>query len=41
MAALRAQGKALRTIAEAMQAKGIKISHEGVKGVLAAHSATA
>jgi DNA invertase Pin-like site-specific DNA recombinase len=41
MAALRAQGKALRAIAEAMQAKGIKISHEGVKGVLAAHSATA
>src|SRR6516162_9702749 len=35
MVALRARGKALRAIAEA------KISHEGVKGVLAAHSATA
>ena len=41
MVALRAQGKPLRAIAEAMQAKGFKISHEGVKGVLAAHSATA
>ena len=41
MVALRAQGKALRAIAEAMQAKGFKISHEGVKGVLAAHSTTA
>src|SRR6516225_5118369 len=41
MIALRAQGKVLRAIAEAMQAKGFKISHEGVKGVLAAHSATA
>ena len=41
MLALRAQGKALRAIAKAMQAKGFKISHEGVKGVLAAHSATA
>jgi DNA invertase Pin-like site-specific DNA recombinase len=38
MAALRAQGMALRAIAEAMQAKGFKISHEGVKGVLRAHS---
>ena len=38
MVALRAQGNALRAIAEAMQAKGFKISHEGVKGVLAAHS---
>jgi hypothetical protein len=37
MVALRAQGKALRAIAEAM----IKINHEGVKGVLAAHSTTA
>ena len=41
MVALRAQGKALRAIAEAMQAKGFKISHEGVKGVLAAHNTTA
>jgi putative DNA-invertase from lambdoid prophage Rac len=40
MVVLRAQGKALRAIAEAMQAKGFKISHEGVKGVLAAHSTT-
>jgi putative DNA-invertase from lambdoid prophage Rac len=38
MVALRAQGKVLRAIAEAMHAKGFKISHEGVKGVLAAHS---
>jgi hypothetical protein len=37
MVALRAKGKALRAIAEAMKAKGFKISHEGVKGVLAAH----
>ena len=41
MLALRVQGKALRAIATAMQAKGFKISHEGVKGVLAAHSTTA
>jgi putative DNA-invertase from lambdoid prophage Rac len=41
MMALRSQGKALRAIAEAMQAKGFKISHEGVKGVLAGHSTTA
>ena len=41
MLALRAQGKALRAIATAMQAKGFKISHEGVKGVLAARSTTA
>jgi hypothetical protein len=38
MIALRAQGKALRAIAEAMRAKGLKMSHEGVKGVLAAHT---
>jgi hypothetical protein len=41
MVALRAQGRALRAIAAAMQAKGFKISHEGVKGVVAAHSTTA
>jgi DNA invertase Pin-like site-specific DNA recombinase len=41
MVALRARGKALRAIAAAMKAKGFKISHEGVKGVLAAHSTTA
>ena len=34
MVALRAQGKALRAIAEAAQAKGHRISHEGVAGVL-------
>jgi putative DNA-invertase from lambdoid prophage Rac len=38
MLALRAQGKALRAIAKAMRDKGFKISHEGVKGVLEAHS---
>jgi putative DNA-invertase from lambdoid prophage Rac len=36
MAALRAQGRPLRAIAKAMQAKGFKISHEGVVGVLKA-----
>jgi DNA invertase Pin-like site-specific DNA recombinase len=36
MIVLRGQGKALRAIAEAMQAKGHKISHEGVAGVLRA-----
>jgi hypothetical protein len=41
MMALRAEGKALRAIAEALQAKGFKISHEGVKGVLTAQSTTA
>jgi hypothetical protein len=35
MVALRAQGKPLRTIADAVRAK-IKISHEGVAGVLRA-----
>ena len=34
MVALRTQGNALRTIAEAMQRKGHRISHEGVAGVL-------
>ena len=34
MVALRVQGKALRAIAEVMQAKGHRISHEGVAGVL-------
>ena len=41
MVGLRAQGEALRAIAKAMQAKGFKISHEGVKGVLGAHRTTA
>jgi DNA invertase Pin-like site-specific DNA recombinase len=36
MVALRAQGKALRAIAPAIQAKGHQISHEGVAGVLKA-----
>jgi putative DNA-invertase from lambdoid prophage Rac len=36
MAALRAAGQPLRAIAEAMGAKGFRISHEGVKGVLRA-----
>ncbi len=36
MVALRAQGKALRAIAEAMRGKGFKLSHEGVAGVLRA-----
>ena len=34
MAALRAQGRPLRAIAEAVRAKGVKISHDGVAGVL-------
>jgi putative DNA-invertase from lambdoid prophage Rac len=34
MAALRAEGRALRAIAAAMAAKGHRISHEGVAGVL-------
>jgi hypothetical protein len=36
MKRLRAQGMALRQIAEAMRAKGYRISHEGVAGVLRA-----
>ena len=36
MAALRTAGQPLRAIAEAMGAKGFRISHEGVKGVLRA-----
>jgi DNA invertase Pin-like site-specific DNA recombinase len=36
MVELRRQGKALRTIAEAIQVRGFKISHEGVAGVLKA-----
>ena len=38
MAALRAHGKPLRVIAEAMRAKGHRISHEGVAGILRAAS---
>jgi putative DNA-invertase from lambdoid prophage Rac len=40
MAALRAQGRPLRAIAEAVRSKGFRISHEGVKGVLKARSAS-
>ncbi len=36
MITLQAQGKALRAIAEGMKAKGYKISHEGVAGVIRA-----
>jgi putative DNA-invertase from lambdoid prophage Rac len=36
MIALRAQGNALRAIAHAVAAKGHKLSHEGVAGVLRA-----
>jgi hypothetical protein len=36
MIALRAQGRSLRAIAAAAQAKGHRISHEGVAGVLRA-----
>ena len=36
MTAMRAQGNPLRAIAEAMQAEGYRISHEGVAGVLRA-----
>jgi hypothetical protein len=39
MAALRAEGRPLRAIAEALRAKGFRISHEGVKGVLKAQEA--
>jgi putative DNA-invertase from lambdoid prophage Rac len=34
--AMRGEGKALRAIAEAVQARGHRISHEGVAGVLRA-----
>lgn len=37
MVAMRAEGKALRAIAAAMQVKGHRISHEGVSGVLKTH----
>jgi hypothetical protein len=36
MMALRAQGMALRAIASAMWAKGVKVSHEGVRAALMA-----
>jgi hypothetical protein len=34
IAALRPQGKPLRVIADTVRAEGIKISHEGVAGIL-------
>jgi putative DNA-invertase from lambdoid prophage Rac len=34
MVALRGQGKALRVIADVMRAKGVKVSHEGVRAAL-------
>jgi putative DNA-invertase from lambdoid prophage Rac len=34
MMALRGQGKAFRTIADVMRAKGVKVSHEGVRAAL-------
>jgi putative DNA-invertase from lambdoid prophage Rac len=40
MVALRAQGKALRAIADVIKTKGVKISHEGVAGVLRSRSAS-
>jgi hypothetical protein len=40
MVALRGQGKPLRAIAAAMQAKSYQISHEGVAGVLKASGAS-
>jgi putative DNA-invertase from lambdoid prophage Rac len=36
MVALRGQGKALRAIADAMRAKGVQVSHEGVRAALEA-----
>lgn len=38
--AMKAQGRSLRAIAAEMQAKGYRISHEGVAGVLKARSAS-
>jgi hypothetical protein len=35
---MKAQATPLRAIAEAVRAKGVKISHEGVAGVLRARS---
>ena len=41
MVALRAQGRPLRAIADAVRAKGVRISHEGVAGVLKARQRSA
>ena len=40
MIALRAQGMALRPIATAMAERGLKVSHETVKQVVAAYATT-
>jgi hypothetical protein len=37
---LRAEGRPLRAITEALRANGVKISHEGVAGVLRSRSAS-
>jgi putative DNA-invertase from lambdoid prophage Rac len=39
MVALRGQGQALRAIAAELQGRGVRISHEGVRGVLRAQAA--
>ena len=39
MVALRGQGKALRAIADAMRAKGVQVSHEGVRMALRTQAA--
>jgi hypothetical protein len=39
MVVLRAQGRPLRAIADAVKAKGVQISHQGVAGVLRAWGA--
>ena len=41
MVALREQGRALRAIADAMRAKGVQISHEGVRAALRTHEQAA
>ena len=38
MVTMRAQGRPLRAIADAVRRKGVRISHEGVAGVLRARS---
>jgi putative DNA-invertase from lambdoid prophage Rac len=39
MVALRGQGRALRAIADVMRAKGVKVSHEGVRATLRTQAA--
>ena len=41
MVALREEGRALRAIADAMRAKGVQISHEGVRAALRTHERAA